>query len=117
MGVALLALSALLALAWLPILLNFFRNWRGRSNPISLAIVFIVFFAIYISIVPFVGAEQDPVVMMCVVQGVNAVTCLFFHISFRWARKRWSPKDKDAPPDEQPKRRVRGTDYPTNVTK
>lgn len=118
MSVALLCLSSILALAWLPILIKFFRNWRGRANPISLAICFIIAFAIYICIVPFFET-QDPLVMALVVQIVNAVTCLFFHISFGWAKKRWTPDGQTTRsgtiPATTTKRGSRTTDYPASV--
>lgn len=110
MSVALLVLSSVLALAWIPILVKFFRNWRGRANPISLAICFIIAFAIYICLVPFFGIHSDPLVTVGVVQAVNAVTCLFFHISFGWAKKRWTPEG------QVEKRRGRSTDYPASVS-
>lgn len=109
MNIALLCLSAVLALAWLPILVKFFRNWRSRANPISLAICFIVAFACYICAIPFVGLGPDPIVTAVVIQAVNAVTCLFFHVAFGWARKRWIIEDELA------LRRARDTDYPENL--
>jgi len=107
MSVALMCLAVVLAIAWLPILIKFFRNWRNRANPISLAICFVVAFAMYTCLIPMVGGS-DPQVTALVVQIVNAVTCLFFHVSFGWAKKRWTP-------GERPARRGRSTDYPDTV--
>lgn len=113
MSVALLVLSFVLALAWLPILVKFFRNWRGRANPISLAICFIIAFAIYICIVPFFGQDVDPLTSAIVIQAVNAVTCLFFHISFGWAKKRWTPEGQVG---RSTRRQGRVSDYPATVS-
>lgn len=107
MNVALLCLSGLLALAWLPILLQFAKNWKGRNNPISLAICFIVAFEIYLCVTPFFGVPKDPIWAAMAVQVANAATCTFFHISFSWARRKWSP-DMGAS-------RGRVTDYPTSI--
>jgi hypothetical protein len=38
MMLILMILSVVVALAWLPLLLRFFRGWRNRRNPVSLAI-------------------------------------------------------------------------------
>lgn len=105
MNIVLLCLSALLALGWLPILFQFFRNWRQRNNPISLAICFAIAFTVYLCLVPFLGNVSDPVVTGLAIQGANAVTCAFFHISFGWAKRRWTPDSS----------RGRVTDYPTSV--
>ena len=111
MNIALLIGCSILVLAWIPILVKFFRNWRARANPISLAICFAVAYAIYICMVPFFGEGQDPFVVDSVVVGVNAVTCLFFHASFGWAKKRWAPGENSY------ERRGRSTDYPSNIEK
>lgn len=108
MNVALLCLSGLLAMAWLPILLQFAKNWKGRSNPISLAICFIVAFAIYLCATPFLGMPDDPELAAMAMQAANAATCVFFHVSFGWARRKWSP--------EMGSGRARVTDYPTTVS-
>lgn len=109
MSFALLSSSAILALAWLPILFQFFKNWRGRNNPISLAICFVVAFAIYLCFQPFLtlfGPQADPAVTALTVQAANTVTCLFFHVSFGWAKRKFGPEDR---------RRGRVTDYPATV--
>lgn len=121
MSVALLCLSALLALAWLPILLQFFKNWRGRNNPISLAICFVVAFAIYLCFQPFLaifGSSADPAVTALSIQAANTVTCLFFHISFGWAKRKFGPEDRQTSSSPSPSvlgKRGRVTDYPATV--
>lgn len=105
MNIVLLALSALLALGWLPILFKFFRNWRERNNPISLAICFAIAFTVYLCLIPFLGNVSDPVVTGLAIQGANAATCAFFHISFGWAKRRWAPGSD----------RERASGYPTSI--
>ncbi len=95
MNLALLGITVVLTIAWVPVLVRFFRNWRARSNPISLAIFFLVAGSVYQSFVPLITGSVDPVGAALVVQAVNAVTCLFFHISFSWARKRWTDRSTD----------------------
>ena len=117
MNEALLVTSAILAVAWIPVLIRFFRNWRARANPISLAICFLVTFSIYLCFVPLMGAGSDPMTMALVVEVVNAATCLFFYVSFGWARRRWSPGDPSGHEGagREPPRRGRTTDYPDTV--
>jgi O-antigen ligase len=94
MQTTLLILSTVLAMAWVPVLLRFFRNWRGRANPISLAICFLVAFAIYICYAPL--TDTDPVTMAVVIEAVNLAVCVFFYVSFGWAEKRWPKRVKVA---------------------
>jgi membrane protein YdbS with pleckstrin-like domain len=109
MNLALLVTSAILAVAWIPVLVRFFRNWRTRANPISLAICFLVAFSIYLCFVPFLGpSNNDPLLTALVIEGVNAVTCLFFYVSFGWARRKWNPKNE--------KLRRENGDFPTEET-
>ncbi len=107
MATVLLCLSALLALGWLPILFQFYKNWRNRNNPISLAICFAIAFTVYLCLVPFLGDGSDPIVTALSIQGANAATCAFFHISFGWAKRRWTPGDRIG--------KGRITDYPISV--
>ncbi len=113
MSVALLCLSAVLAIAWLPVLFQFFRNWRSRNNPISLAICFVVAFAVYLCFQPFIGLfgqEADPKVTALAIQAANTAACVFFHISFGWARRKFGPDDRQVQ-----RSRGRVTDYPATV--
>jgi predicted permease len=104
MIVALLCLSVLLFFGWIPILIQFFKNWRTRSNPISLAICFVVAFSIYLCLVPFLGKAADPEVAALALQVANGVTCVFFHAANSWAKRKWSPVDIDG--------KGRVTDFP-----
>jgi hypothetical protein len=98
-------LSALLVLGWLPIFLQFLKNWRGRGNPISLAICFVVAFAIYLGLVPLLGAATDPESAALAIQVANAVTCGFFHAANGWSKRKWVPNETGSG-------RGRRTDYP-----
>jgi uncharacterized membrane protein len=102
----LLAVSLVLALAWVPVFRFFFRAWRERANPISLAICFLVLFAIYtngaaVLLLAFGSSSLDAVIALRV---VDLAVLVFFYLSFRWAKHRWKPAN-----GEERKKRRPGT--------
>lgn len=86
----LLLASAAVSLLWIPVLLFFFKNWRERKNPISLAICAVIFFAVYADVLVILfrfGAGDLPLYIM---QGAELLTIVFFYVSLRWARWKFS---------------------------
>src|SRR3990172_12157880 len=47
-GPWLFVVALVIALAWVPVLIRFFRSWQARKNPISLAICILVTLAVYL---------------------------------------------------------------------
>ncbi len=80
-----------LALAWIPIILRFYRQWRNRKNPVSLAICLILFFIIYGDIGAFLiyqGVLNSTVVRLAW-EGVQLCICAYFHTAFWIADRRF----------------------------
>jgi peptidoglycan biosynthesis protein MviN/MurJ (putative lipid II flippase) len=100
------ALAALVGLAWVPVLIKFFRAWRERKNPISLAICGVIALCIYLDIMGahrFFGTSVGWIATAIIV--ANAVVCGFFYLSFQWSKKMFP----DARGDKQPAQKRKGS--------
>lgn len=88
-SLVLTVVGAVVALAWLPIFLRFYWNWRQRRNPISLAICGAIGFFMYIdgAVTLFLSAGALWAISILVV--LNALGCLNFYFMFWWARRRF----------------------------
>jgi hypothetical protein len=86
-----LALSFALgvALAWVPILIKFFRSWRARSNPISLAICLLIGLAGYVPVYVAVMFASASIWSIATVIGTDGIICFGFHGAVMWSAKRF----------------------------
>lgn len=91
-------IALLLMVAWLPVMWRFFRQWRHRRNPISMAICLLVAFACYVNFTLIVmrSGVNDELTHMSLLF-VETVFCLTFYVSFRRAEKFVSTRQEDAP--------------------
>jgi hypothetical protein len=84
-GVAAIAL----AIAWLPIFMHFFRAWRGRRDPVSLAICLLVAFVSWGSAIPYwIVTNNDAQSLVFLILVFDLIICVTFYISLRAARKK-----------------------------
>ena len=83
---ALTLISMAVSLLWIPVLLFFFKNWRGRKNPISLAICGVIFFVIYSDVLVLLSKVSCSDISLYIMQSTEVLTIFFFYVSFRWAR-------------------------------
>lgn len=82
-----LAAALVVALAWIPVLLRFFRSWRERANPISLAICVLVAEAIYLPV--YAAIVLPPSWPLVTIAFVGGIACGSFYIAFWWAKRRF----------------------------
>lgn len=83
-----IAASVLVALAWLPVLLRFFRSWRIRNNPISFAICMLVLFALYMPV--FAIASFDfQLWPLATILTLNTMVCITFYVTFRLSDRKF----------------------------
>lgn len=82
-------IAAIVAVAWLPVFLRFYWNWRQRRNPISLAICGSVGFFVYFNGALFIFTDAGLFWTEAVLVGLNALGCLHFYLSFWWAKRRF----------------------------
>lgn len=86
-----IVLAVVTVSVWIPALLKFFRTWKARKNPISLAIctaILLIMWEAIGRIWEITGAVNSSAAMI-------AFTCLstcvgvYFNLSFLWAKKRF----------------------------
>lgn len=82
-----LAASAAIALAWVPLLVRFYRAWRGRGNPISLAIALVVVMAAYAP--TWLAGGPGAPWSWSGLAVVDSLCCAFFYAALIWARQRF----------------------------
>jgi len=75
------------ALAWIPVFLRFFRSWRARNNPISLAICALILFVLYLPV--YLAYTFTPSWPMATVFALDGLSCLTFYGTFFFASRRF----------------------------
>lgn len=72
------------ALAWVPILLKFFRTWRARKNPVSFAIITVIALCMYCSLtgIWFFTGQASPMMAITAIVIGELVVCVNFHVAF-----------------------------------
>lgn len=91
MTTALSIAAGFVAVLWLPILGKFFRAWRDRRNPVSLAIGLIIALMVYLSVLVVLVASFKSSFVWAVIVGLlfDFGICVNFYIAFRIAEKRF----------------------------
>lgn len=79
--------AIIIALAWLPVLTRFFRSWRARGNPISLAICVLIGFAIYVPC--YLAIVFSPSWPIATVNAIDGITCATFYVAIRSASRKF----------------------------
>lgn len=79
--------GALVALGWFPVFRHFWKSWKIRGNPISLAICGLIGFMIYLNCAVYLFIQNDPLWTAIVVGAVNVIVLLNFYGCLRWAKK------------------------------
>jgi hypothetical protein len=85
--VAIIAVSALLALAWIPVGLHFWRAWKRRGSPLSLAICALIGYPIFTNASTYIFLTGEEAVTVQVMIGANLLLFLNFLLCFRWQKK------------------------------
>lgn len=88
----LLLMFLAVSLLWIPVLLFFFRNWRERKNPISLAICSVLFFVIYSDALVWAGLLGQTKIPLYIMQATEVATIAFFYLAIRWAEKKFETR-------------------------
>lgn len=116
--IALIVVSAALAAAWIPVGVHFWKSWKHRGSPLSLAICAMVGFPVFtnISTTIFLTGSRTHTVLAMI--GTNLLLLLNFMICFKWQKERFpdarSLPSKSVPaPDFWSQKQVLGEDDPT----
>lgn len=94
--------ALMLAIAWVPLALKFQRSWRGRKNPVSLAICLVVLLFIYSNLVFTLAVTGQTTWRFYAVatRSFEVAAIVNFYIAFRWSDARFggTRKSDDSPP-------------------
>jgi hypothetical protein len=82
-----LALACGLVVSWVPLILDRYRLWRARGNPMTLATCLLILLAAYLP-VWIVAGPSDPWSWLGVVV-VDSLVCGFFYAALAWSRKKF----------------------------
>lgn len=82
-----------MALAWIPVLLRFFRSWRERNNPISMAICVLILFALYLPV--YISYAFTLSWQTATIVALDIITCITFYVSFFFAARRFPDTRKN----------------------
>lgn len=88
---AIVVLSYALGLAWLPLAIRFYRGWKFRKNPVSLAIFAACLLFTYTNIL-FALALTDQTTwrfFTIASHAFDGVVVLNFYVSFYWSDKKF----------------------------
>lgn len=83
------AMTAALAAAWVPVGIYFWRSWRRRGAPLSLAICGLVGFQVYLNCGTWLFLKNDPRWVGSVIAIGNVLILSNFYLCFRWQKKRF----------------------------
>ena len=83
--------TALVVMAWLPVLWHFLNAWRARHNPVSLAICLTILLLIYgsFTVAEYMEGVVDAQWFWGGFLGFEALVCLNFYVAFWWANRRF----------------------------
>lgn len=87
--IAIVVLSAILAAAWVPIAVHFWKSWKRRGSPLSLAICALIGFPIFTNVSSAVFLTGNEVQTVLAMVGTNMLLLLNFAICFRWQKERF----------------------------
>lgn len=88
---AIVVLSCVLALAWLPLAVRFYRGWKSRKNPVSLAIFAALLLFVYTDILFALALTRQTTwhFFAFATHAFDAVVVLNFYVSFYWSDKKF----------------------------
>lgn len=93
------AVAAGLAVGWVPVGTHFWRAWRLRGAPLSLAICGLIALQIYSNASAWLFIQNDVRWVISVLSVGNLVILSNFYLCMRWQKTRF-PDARKTPPDE-----------------
>jgi hypothetical protein len=90
--IARIAFALLATVAWLPVLAFFFRNFKTRNNPVSLAIGTLVALSmLYVGPVDYwlTSGTANKEWVSLTFDILSVAVCIHFYLAIRWSRKRF----------------------------
>lgn len=87
--IAIVVIAAILAASWVPVAVYFWRSWKHRGSPLSLAICALIAYPIFTNVssaIFLTGNGQQTVLVMV---ATNTMLLLNFAICFKWQKQRF----------------------------
>lgn len=88
-NIALVGFSIILAGAWIPVAIYFWKAWKFRGSPLSLAICGLVGYPIFTNANSVIFLFQDQEVSVRLLVGANFLLLINFAICFKWQKDRF----------------------------
>ncbi len=105
-NIVVISIAAVLAVAWVPVGVHFWRSWKNRGSPLSLAILALIGYPIFINASTAIFLTEAEITTLLILIGTNLLLLLNFVMCFRWQKERFpnarsntSPKPRSDPPD------------------
>lgn len=92
--------SALVALAWLPVIFRFLQSYRARKNPQSLAICGPIVALLYANISTIWYSQVPQEWLILTVRAAELLAVVHFYAAFRWSKKFRDTRGSSPPQDE-----------------
>jgi len=92
--ILLTAVTAALAIGWVPIFMKFREGWKHRRNPVSLAICGVIALMVYSNVLflLYLSGQTTFDALAWAMRVFNAIALINFYISFKWARIKFDDK-------------------------
>lgn len=81
--------SIVLAIAWHFVAVHFWKAWKLRKSPLSLAICALIGYPIFTNTSSMIFIYQDPRLSVGIMLLANAVLLINFWVCFRWQKERF----------------------------
>lgn len=100
--VLVVAVSIVLAAAWVPVAIFFWRSWKRRRTPLSLAICGVVSYPIYTNVSAAVLMKNEPVWAFTSLAVINAAVLINFYLCYQSQRRTFPEMPSPVPPSTKP---------------
>lgn len=97
MSIILGSVSLVLAIAWHFVAVYFWKSWRKRKSPLSLAICALTGYPIFINANSIIFLHQDRELSVALMVGANFILLVNFAICFKWQKRAFSDSRSRAP--------------------
>jgi len=87
-----ITLAALATVAWIPVLLFFFKNFKSRNNPVSLAIgTLVALCMLYVGPVDYwlTSGTASKEWVSLTFDILSVAVCVHFYLAIRWSKRRF----------------------------
>lgn len=87
--IAIVVISAILAAAWVPVAVHFWKSWKQRGSPLSLAICALIAYPVFTNVSSAIFLTGNGAQTVMVMIGTNLLLLLNFVVCFRWQKERF----------------------------